>query len=46
MMSLGFLLLLAVLVFGPKKTVEITQEAGRLVGRMKGVVSEFSVNRQ
>lgn len=38
MMSVGFLLLLALIVFGPKKAMEIAQETGRLVARMKEVV--------
>jgi len=44
MMSVGFLLLLGLLVFGPKKTMEIAQEIGRQVARVKATVGQFSVD--
>ncbi len=32
---IGFLLFLGLIVFGPKKTIEIGQEAGRVVSQIK-----------
>ena len=35
MLTLGFLLFLGLIVFGPKKTIEIAQEAGRVLAQVK-----------
>ena len=43
MTTIGFLLFLGLLVFGPKKTMEMAQEIGRLVARLKGAVGQFPV---
>ena len=43
MTTIGFLLLLGLLVFGPKKTMEMAQEIGRLAARLKGAVGQFPV---
>jgi Sec-independent protein translocase protein TatA len=34
-LTLGFLLFLGLIVFGPKKTIEIAQEAGRVLAQVK-----------
>ena len=35
-----FLLVLGLIVFGPKKTIEMTQSVGRTVGQLKKSVAE------
>jgi Sec-independent protein translocase protein TatA len=41
MMSTGILLLfLGLIVFGPKKTLEFAQEAGRLIAHFKQIASQ------
>lgn len=38
---IGFLLLLGLLVFGPKKTIELAQEIGRLLAHLKNAVGHL-----
>ena len=42
MISVAFLLLLGLIIFGPKKTMEIAQEVGRLVAQFRRAVGQFS----
>jgi Sec-independent protein translocase protein TatA len=37
----GFLLFTSLLVFGPKKTIEFAQEAGRWVAHLKDAAGQF-----
>jgi Sec-independent protein translocase protein TatA len=39
--ALVFLLFLGLIVFGPKKTIEIAQSVGRVVARVKQTTSQF-----
>jgi Sec-independent protein translocase protein TatA len=38
---IGFLLLLGLLVFGPKKTIELAQEIGRLLAHLRNAVGHL-----
>jgi Sec-independent protein translocase protein TatA len=44
MISMGvFLLFLGLIVFGPKKTIELAQELGRLAAKLKHAASQLDV---
>jgi Sec-independent protein translocase protein TatA len=38
---MGFLLILGLIVFGPKKTIEIAQEVARLLAHVKHAAGQF-----
>jgi Sec-independent protein translocase protein TatA len=40
-LTLGFLLFLGLIVFGPKKTIEIAQQAGRVLAQVKHATAHF-----
>jgi Sec-independent protein translocase protein TatA len=42
MISVAFLLLLGLIIFGPKKTMEIAQDVGRMVAQFRHAVGQFS----
>lgn len=39
--TVGFLLFLGLIVFGPKKTMEMAQEVGRLLAQLKRAAGQF-----
>jgi Sec-independent protein translocase protein TatA len=40
-LTVGFLLVLGLIVFGPKKTIEIAQEVGRDLAQVKKAADQF-----
>jgi Sec-independent protein translocase protein TatA len=41
---IGFLLFLGLIVFGPKKTIELAQEIGRLLAQLKNAAGHLQLS--